>query len=290
MHRILLEQIEAAVRKSRASSRDIEETVHEVRKHLKKSRAVLRTMRAEISAAQFKGENTTLRDAGRKLSAVRDAAVRVKTMEKLLDQAAVRRTAFSKVRRRLVTQARQQASRATSALAAALPLLEEAEAKLARMPLDALDADKLSAAMHRTYKKARAAFRTYQETSSRDCLHELRKRLKDFGYQLRIIRPIRSGVLEQQSHQIEFLNELLGDNLDLAVMRDALSSGEWTDGAAAERDELCRLIEARREEMAADIVDCCELLFLESPSDFHARVAAYFAEAEKQKKASAPAS
>src|SRR5579884_2571584 len=59
-----------------------EEAIHEARKSVKKTRAILRLAKAELGDVRAR-ENTRLRDAGRKLSELRDAGAIVVTFDDL---------------------------------------------------------------------------------------------------------------------------------------------------------------------------------------------------------------
>src|SRR6476661_2633971 len=61
-------------------------SIHEVRKRLKETRAILRLIRDEIGDRPFDLDNRRLRDAGRVLSAVRDAHVLIDTLATLLER------------------------------------------------------------------------------------------------------------------------------------------------------------------------------------------------------------
>lgn len=65
--------LEIALSKTSALKSISDETVHDVRKVLKKARADLRLLRQGIKEAAYRQENTILRDAGRSLRAPRDA-------------------------------------------------------------------------------------------------------------------------------------------------------------------------------------------------------------------------
>ena len=60
-----------------------EKTVHEARKDLKKMRALLRLVRADLGKRTYRSENQRYRDAGRRLSAARDAEVKLETLSAL---------------------------------------------------------------------------------------------------------------------------------------------------------------------------------------------------------------
>jgi CHAD domain-containing protein len=63
--------------------RDPGKAVHEARKALKRSRAVVRLARDELGDDVYRRENSAFRDAGRRLSGARDSEVIVQTLEAL---------------------------------------------------------------------------------------------------------------------------------------------------------------------------------------------------------------
>src|SRR3954465_9315173 len=74
------DQLEAAAADLR------ERDVHEARKRLKKTRALLRLTRPAMKPKAFRARNRALRDAGRELSGARDAEVMVETVEDLAER------------------------------------------------------------------------------------------------------------------------------------------------------------------------------------------------------------
>jgi CHAD domain-containing protein len=84
-----------------------EDSVHEVRKIIKKTRALLRLVRPELDAS-FRDQNVQLRDTGRKLSELRDADALIGVLEKLRKSLkdAAKGEPLSLVKRFLVRQKR----------------------------------------------------------------------------------------------------------------------------------------------------------------------------------------
>src|SRR5437868_1078564 len=83
LRRIAREEIDSAIdhlRVKQPSKRD--EAVHEARKCIKRLRGLVRLLMPELGSAGHE-ENTTLRDLGRTLSAVRDAAAMIETVDLL---------------------------------------------------------------------------------------------------------------------------------------------------------------------------------------------------------------
>ncbi|HST38572.1 MAG TPA: CHAD domain-containing protein, partial [Conexibacter sp.] len=81
------EQLNGAVRELESPGDDPAKAIHQARKHLKKTRALLRLVRPALGNTVYHAENDALRDAAGKLSATRDADVLVATVDALADQA-----------------------------------------------------------------------------------------------------------------------------------------------------------------------------------------------------------
>jgi CHAD domain-containing protein len=91
------------------------EAIHDIRKALKRLRALVRLLRAELGERQYKREYAILRDAARRLAGARDAEVMVGTLDALLERhprKLGRRRQLLELRKRLVAE-RAAAERAT---------------------------------------------------------------------------------------------------------------------------------------------------------------------------------
>src|SRR5882757_9495852 len=73
----------AAERLREAGGGDLADSIHGARKDLKKLRAALRLVRGELGMKTFRAENGSYREAGRLLSASRDAEVKLETLKAL---------------------------------------------------------------------------------------------------------------------------------------------------------------------------------------------------------------
>src|SRR5579884_383521 len=83
VRRIVTDELESAAKElDGTAGTNREEAVHEARKSIKKTRAMLRLVKPELGAVQ-KTENSKLRDSGRKLSELRDAAAIVTSFDDL---------------------------------------------------------------------------------------------------------------------------------------------------------------------------------------------------------------
>src|SRR3712207_6183684 len=79
--RILNEELSEAIASLQNPGDQREETIHSVRKRIKKIRALFRLVRSELDDELFNQENIRYRDIGNKLSHLRDATVMIKTLQ-----------------------------------------------------------------------------------------------------------------------------------------------------------------------------------------------------------------
>ena len=255
---------------------DPEEAVHDARKRFKRVRAVIRLARGGLGRKLADREDTRFRDAGRPLSEVRDAGVLVQAFDGLVEG---RPESIGPVREVLLRRKREVCRRVLEegdALAKVARAIEEARRDVKRWGVAGDDWDALAGGLERIYRRGRRAFREASEAPTDESLHELRKRVKDLWYVMDILKPIRPGYTEGRGEEAHRLADLLGDDHDLAVLRQALSgSGDMPcDGAAVE--VILPLIERRRADLQRDAFALGRSLYVERPRDFVARLGAYW--------------
>jgi CHAD domain-containing protein len=285
MRRILRQQIDAATKRGTTGANgSTSRHVHRVRKHVKKMRAVLRLLRAEIGTPRFKVVNRRLRDMGRQLSAVRDAQVRVRTVDELCELFFEGRDEFPKIRRRLTRDSRDRARESAATIEKIGRVSRTVRREVRSLKVSGLGPARLRQSLHCIYKQARAAFIAARQDPAPNRLHELRKRLKDLWYDLRVVRLVFPEVLEEQARQAKLLTKYLGENLDLAVMREALTREKWKPDTAAEREALLAIIDARRPRLRRAALDLAAQFFNERPPAFARRVSAYFCNYRRAKR------
>src|SRR6478609_6320449 len=85
VERVRREQLQAAAEGLQEDPTD-PEAIHDARKRIKKTRALLRLARPVMKRKAFRARNHALRDAGRALSAARDAEVLAQTVNDLADR------------------------------------------------------------------------------------------------------------------------------------------------------------------------------------------------------------
>ncbi|WP_051471455.1 CHAD domain-containing protein [Patulibacter minatonensis] len=237
--------------------------VHDARKRLKKTRALLRLSRPAIGREVARRENAALRSAAATLSAARDADVLVQTVEALADRYAGRlpAAAFTAVRDALAGSA--SADRAVpvdDAIAGVRGVLE----RIPSWPLDATTVTSVLQGEGRAYAAGHAQLPGDGDRPTADELHEWRKRVKDLWYHGLLLQNAWPAVLQPQAEEAHHLSELLGDDHDLAVLRDRLT-GAPIDDPAADVDGLLDLVDRRRAELLGDALTLGRRVYAETP-------------------------
>jgi CHAD domain-containing protein len=250
VRRIARGQIDAATEELKSAG-DAGAAVHEARKSLKRVRSLVRLARDELGEDAYRRENTTFRDAGRRLSGARDAKVVLETLDGLTAAHAeeVPRDAFAGLREALAAEADAAHARLeddASAIDSTLDTLAASRLRLAAWPLrDGAGLEILAPGFRRTYRRGRRALRAPRRETTTENLHELRKRAKDTWHASQVARPAAPKRMKKLAKRAHRLSDLVGDDHDLTVLADA------ADARAAalrpgERELLGAIIDRRR--------------------------------------------
>jgi CHAD domain-containing protein len=240
LRRIARDELDAALTRLGAEGAPDATAVHEVRKHVKKIRGLLRLVRPGFSG--FRAETEVLRAAAQSLSGLRDAEVRLATFDKLL--ARDRPAGMARLRDHLAG-ARDAATSAPTPAAEARAALSALRHRVGDWKVRGDDADVLTAGLADTRRKARETMALARESRDIDALHEWRKRVKDGWYQARLLTPVWPVVMGPLADQAGLLGEDLGEHHDLGVLSDYLAGlPDSAVGADAKAQAIARAGEA----------------------------------------------
>jgi CHAD domain-containing protein len=229
---------------------DLDTAVHESRKAFKRLRALVRVARDALGDEAYRRENVAFRDAGRRLSATRDAAVMVETLDDLTERyrGELSDDAFSGLRDALASEAAAASDRLAEDTGAAEEVqgaLEAARRRVAGWPLDDDGLEMLEPGFERIYRRGRRALKAARKDADTEQLHELRKRAKDLWHAAQILRPAAPKEMKKLARRAHDLSDLAGDDHDLAVLRAAARERHATL-AAGELALLEGLVARRR--------------------------------------------
>ncbi|MBS1880278.1 MAG: CHAD domain-containing protein [Actinobacteria bacterium] len=251
--------------------------IHGARKDLKKLRAVLRLLRERLGEKSYRAQNRRYRDAGRLLSDVRDAEVKIETLDELERRCGEEfPAAATELWRRELERERYAASADVGGAVAeqaaqAAALIDAGRDEIAAWDLEPDSWGLVEAGVLQAYGDGRAALRGVCRHPDTESVHEWRKRSKDLWYQLRLLCELWPAVLGATAGQAHDLADLLGEHHDLTVL------GADLEGRDLAEPELIReLIERRQAELLVAAVEIGERLYAEKPKAFGRRLAAYW--------------
>ena len=279
--RIVKEQIDQALEQLRESPEGRNEAVHDARKRFKKIRAVLRLVRDEIGEKVYKSENVCFRDASRRLSAVRDSYVMVETVddlrERFSDQLAS--NVFDDARQSLMARHQESIEQLLDEegrMEEVAATIETARRRVEDWPVEWEEFVAIYGGLRRVYKRGRNRLAKAYAEPSPEKFHEWRKRVKYLWYHARILQPLWPDLLDELADQLHDLSDFLGDDHDLAELRQTVIVQPEMFEDERDLQALIALIDRRRAELEAAARPLGERIYVEKPAEFVDRMAAYW--------------
>jgi CHAD domain-containing protein len=276
MKRVITAQVDDAIAQLRGEAEtDPAEAVHEARKDIKKIRSALRVVRDAIGDDEWRRENEHYRDCARKLSDFRDAEILVEALDGLGERFGIAtRERSGRLRNEL-----EQENRAAHdegpvgrAMASAAAELEQGRVRIDSLPLDGDGWDLIGPGLHRSYRRGRKRLRAVEELASVTNLHELRKRVKDLWYQVRLIRDADRDLLEPLADHAHDLSDHLGDDHDLALLREQVQRRAASFAEPGDQRHLLDQIDQRRGELQFAAISLGRRIYDEKPKRFGKRL------------------
>ena len=258
------------------------ETVHEVRKALKRWRALMRLLARPLGeqADQMRSE---ARELMRAIAGARDAQ---SALDALNDLRKVDRpispTSIETIRARL-TKMRDaaEAKSFTKAMRDRLSrYLDYATLSLERWPLKVIDFDIVTDGLTSTYRRARQLVPDTWSDSEAEHLHDLRRRVVEHRHQMDIIEPLWPRLGKVWAEEAQRLRNQLGSCQDLAVLAELTAPHQ---PLAPWRSRLAPLISARRDAHLKSAARLAGRLFAEKPKAFRRRIAALWSARNSRK-------
>jgi CHAD domain-containing protein len=281
VRRVAGEEIDAAVADLAPTAPDLHEGVHEARKRFKKIRAVLRLARSELGDEVYRRENVWYRDAGRRLSEARDAEAMIETFDKLRERypGPFERRSFRAVRKELVRRRdalTEHADEFGRTVAEVRAELASARERIAEWNLDDPGFDAIAPGLRRIYRAGRRALARASEEASPENFHELRKRVKDLWYHVRLLRGVWPECMGALETELKALSDHLGDDHDLVVFEGHLGELEGSKFDRSDVDAMLEFARQRQEELRAAAMDLARRVHGEKPARFRDRMEAYW--------------
>ncbi len=281
LRRIAKEQLDQAIESATNRAMNRDEAVHDIRKCMKKVRAVLRMVRGELGEKVYKSENACFRDAAKSLAELRETAVLVGTVERLESQFTEQLAPglFDTLLRNLrgqKTAVRERDLGKKNALDEVAVVLRDARKRVKDWPLKSKDFLLMAPGIRRVYKRGRKEFQTVTNAPSDENVHEWRKQVKYLWYHMRILDEVWPVVMGALIGELDALSDRLGEDHDLADLRAVLAKKPELAGDLATHQTIVALLECRQAELRSAAYALGQRIYAEKPAAFTARLGMYW--------------
>ena len=305
-----LELLEGEIARERAAR-----AVHETRKSLKRLRAMMRLLEAELPPRSIAIENASLREMGRRFAGARDAEVMLATLDQLLSRhprKLGRRQSLARLRRQLAAERDRAAAGAVLGDAAARrEVIEELRALRSRVVQWRLPErpgmELAEAGMWRIYRQGRRRHRRAARGKGgrTRAMHEWRKRVKDLRHAAEMLdrrdpgggrarrgaqrgdgrarrrKRREAGRIGRLARRADALAEVLGEDHDLAVFAERVRQDPELRLGRRTRRTLLRAIARRRRSLRRRALRDGARLYRRRPKAFVARIRVAYARAAR---------
>jgi CHAD domain-containing protein len=258
------------------------EAVHEVRKALKRWRALMRLLSGPLGE-QAEQMRIEARDLMRALTSARDAQ---STLDALADlrkaEVPFSETSMETIRSRVTTikDAAEQTGFSQEMRDRINRYLDFASLTVDRWPLKAIAFDVVADALTSTYRRARQLVPEKWIEADAEHLHDLRRRVVEHRHQMDLVEHLWPRLGQVWAEEAQRLRNRLGACQDLAVLTARTAPHQ---PLAPWRSRLAPAIEARRGAHLKTAARIASRLFAEKPKAFRRRIAALYAARQTRK-------
>lgn len=280
VRRIAREQLNQAIHELKHSEQDPHLAIHEVRKQFKKLRGLICLVRFGLGG-KYSRLNRWYRDAGRGLSRVRDAESMLESLQKLKerDSDSVYQETFAYFENRFLAR-KQQVVREWMDLDSELNKLSEhlttANRSTENWKIKGKAEKVIFNGLQKNYQRGAEALKKLHQNPDDELFHECRKRSKYLLYHMRLFSGIWEPVLAACIEELDQLNDLLGDDHDLAVMTQLVTSEAEAFDSSGKIDQLQALIRQQRKELQLRFYKLADRIYAEKPKAFARRIRVYW--------------
>lgn len=260
-------------------NRDRLETVHRVRKEIKKVRAILGLVRERMAGDTYRQCGKTLRAAAKHLTEARDAQVRPRTLGQLTVHFTGRFSAqpFAGIKKFLRQNCGEQTRefKKGESAAAVERLLRKANRRARDLKIKTDGWAAIRSGLRDSYRRGREACEAALKDASPEHLHQWRKQVQDLGHQLRLLHPSRPKNLRAAANELKALSRCLGDDHDLVMLQQFVARYGIRQHPG-EAKMLNELIGLRRAELQPVALALGSRFYAEKPSSFCRRLETYW--------------
>lgn len=260
---------------------DAQKTIHEIRRSIKRIRAVLRLIRDEIGYSHYHRENLFFRDLARQMAPVRDSYVLCQTVKSLETNhpEVISTNDYSFLKERLSIQIDQDLDRfigSSGGFERVLTDIGQAEKRIDQYCLLRHDYVSIKKGIRRVYRSGRFHHSRIGSSFDTELLHEYRKTTKYLQFQMELIQPVYPKLLKAHAGTIDKHTELLGDIRDYDRLDFYIQNAVPKEIHSTKRKKLLEIIRKRKEEMLVKVLARSQIIYAEKPKEFIKRIQVYW--------------
>jgi CHAD domain-containing protein len=243
-----------------------ENTIHDVRVLMKRARSVVRLIADQMDTIFIEREMQSLREVGRILCSWRDISVLRKALKNLKKK---HPDIFSKLKEnekinilmRKPMPLEELPENEKKSLERILDLLNKSSYRIRFETMSKLDPHLLIKSLEASYICVVNNYMICRNDPKPASLHELRKRAKDFLYQLWFFRPLNPSVVKALEKKLDLLTQNLGKYNDLSqLLKEIDYKYEYTANHPA-LDELAIIIREEQDRNLAKVWPLAHKIF-----------------------------
>ena len=276
--RIATQQIDKAISDlSVTDETNVDEAVHQARKRLKKTRAVIRLVRDRLGKDLYIQENARYRDIGRKLANLRDSKVQIETLDNLTALGYTDDN-FADIRQELQIDYRREYQRVLNEgiIISVKNELKDAKTQINDWKIKSSGWKVVDKSLKQVYKRGYEGLDLAMSKPTAENLHDWRKRVKYLRYHLCILSPIWTEIIEEWVDRTHDLSDYLGEDHDLAVLQEFVSNQPKRFDRQNTLKSLNALIDRRRKELQPEAIFIGKKIYTEKDKRFVKRLNNYW--------------
>ena len=243
------------------------DAVHDVRKEIKKLRAILRLVRSGIGETAYDEATNALRQTAARLNAMRDAQVQITALENLAKRSngQIPRSTVPKIQSALRQNCRAEEQKLGATMDSVKQGLFGARQQLDTLKVKPNSWKGLSPGLKKIYSRGRKALTLAGREPSPEHFHQWRKRVKDLANQLRLVCAVRPGKLKSRMGVLDHLGDLLGDDHDLFMLNKFVD-----ENLKQPREKLPvqHVISERQKKLRSEALELGEVFYTKKPRRF----------------------
>lgn len=228
---------------------DFDGSIHEVRKCIKRTRAVLRLIRDDIGKDLYRKENIFFRDINRNMSELRSISVVIETLIKLnSDESQDYKPLidhFTELKEKIIIKLCMEENR----LEKVVELLRKGKESMERIIIKNRDYEILFLGFLRVFNQCLRSMAIAKNELSTGNLHEWRKGVKYLYYQFQVLEPVLHTELLTYIPKLDKLADYLGDDHDLAELGSTLARYQNIPAGSNDSNSIYNKIDETRYDM-----------------------------------------